>query len=200
MSGAGAPAWRSALRREMWQPLVDNAREAVPAPAGVEARLARIEQESAIRDLLHRYAYCYDGNDVEGAISVFHADCVLINPRGSYVGLEAIRRNYQYLATVQRFSFHHLSNIVIRLSPDGRQALSTAYFHVVQVGNSGAADAGDGSYVDRLVFEDDWKIAERRITFNLTYALSVLPDAWPARPEPSRPEGSREWIGPAFLR
>jgi ketosteroid isomerase-like protein len=184
----------------MWRPLQRNARRPAKRPAGLAERVERFEQEAAIRDLLHAYAYCYDGNDLEGAVAVFHPDCVLVNPRGTYVGSEAIRRNYRYLLSVRRFSFHQLSNIVIRLSPDGHEALSTAYFHVVQIGTAAGADAGDGTYVDRLVRQDGWRIIERRITLNLAYALGVLPEAWPPRPEPSRPEGSRDWIGPAWRR
>ncbi|MBM3491340.1 MAG: nuclear transport factor 2 family protein [Alphaproteobacteria bacterium] len=200
MAKDGKKAWASALDRHMWRPLQRNVARPARRPSGLAERLERIEQEAAIRDLLHSYAYCYDGNDLDGAIAVFHADCVLVNPRGTYVGIEAIGRNYRYLLAARRFSFHHLSNIVVRFAPGGREALSTAYFHVVQIGNAASADAGEGTYVDRLVRQDGWRIIERRITLNVSYAVSVLPEAWPPRPEPSRPEGSRDWIGPAWRR
>ncbi|MDA8253987.1 MAG: nuclear transport factor 2 family protein [Rhodospirillales bacterium] len=197
---ATRPAF-TAIRREMWEPLLQVADAPVGAGASVEARLARIEDEMAVRDLLVKYAYSYDANDIEGVMSVFHPDVVLVNPRGTFIGADAVRRNYQHLLTTRRYSFHHVTNVTVRFSEDRNEALASSYWTDKHVGRSGSIDGSDGTYLDRVVRSgDEWKIIELRITANIFYVMTPLPDPWPPLPEPSKQEGTREWVGPTYVR
>lgn len=190
-----------ALSRNMWEPHLNAANHPRPTTQDIEIRLRMIEEEATIRDLLVKYAYNYDANDVAGVISVFDKDCVLVNPRGTFVGAEEIRRCYAHLITTRRYSFHHVTNVTIRLSEDLAEALSTTYWTDKHVGRTGSIDGSDGTYVDRLrKIGSEWKIVERRITGNIFYVMTPLPDSWPPVPEPTRKESTRDWVGADHMR
>lgn len=200
----------TALRRSMWAPLCELTATAAKQKGSVEQRLGRLENELAVRDVLNKYTYCYDSSDLDGVMSVFHDDCTLVNPRGTYVGAEAIRRNYRYLISCRKFSFHHVSNAVVRLSDEAREAGFTGYFNCVIAFRSGALTGGSGTYAVRLTkVGDEWKIIECRITLNTRHnmtptfsgeiAPSSSPDAPPPPPQPTASESSRDWIGPDAL-
>lgn len=38
--------------------------------------------------------YYYDAAEIENIRTVFADDCVVVNPRGTYIGKEQIRQNY----------------------------------------------------------------------------------------------------------
>lgn len=190
-----------ALSREMWEPHLKAADHPVLTPKDLDARIRLLEEERAIRDLLIKYAYCYDANNVPGVVSVFDKDAVLTNPRGTFVGSEEIRRCYEHLITTRRYSFHHVTNITVRLSEDMNEALATTYWTDKHVGRSGSIDGSDGTYVDRLRKSGaDWRIVERRITANIFYVMTPIPDPWPPVPSPTRPENTREWVGKDYMR
>ena len=190
-----------ALSRDMWSPLLDTANHPQLKPGSLEKRLRRIEEDSAIRDLFVKYCYAYDSNTCDDVMSVFSDDCVLINPRATFVGADAIRRNYDHLMTTRRYSFHHVSNLSIRLNEQMDEASATSYWSDKHVGKSGSIDGSDGTYTDRLKkIDGEWKITERRITANIFYVMTPYPDAWPPLPEPTRKEGTRDWFGSTFMR
>jgi ketosteroid isomerase-like protein len=190
-----------ALSREMWRPMREVASFPQLKPETLEKRIQRIEEELAIRDLLVKYCYSYDSNDLDGVMSTFSADCVLVNPRATFVGAEAIRRNYAHLITTRRYSFHHCTNVTVRLNEPMNEASVTSYWTDKHVGKSGSIDGSDGSYTDRLKkLDGEWKIAERRITANIFYVMTPYPDPWPPLPESTRKEGTRDWFGTEFVR
>ena len=59
------------LQKSMWGLLHAIAHLPVKKPNDLEARLQRLEDELALHDLLSKYTYFYDGNDLEGVMSVF---------------------------------------------------------------------------------------------------------------------------------
>lgn len=187
------------LRAPMWG--IHHALAWVPRrPAGSqEERLRRVEEELAVMDVLARYTYFYDGGDVDGVLSVFHDDCVLINPRGTYVGKEAIRRNYTFLMSLSKVVLHFATNVAVRVADDATQAWMTAYYYSMAATPAGRLVATGGTYADRLVkVGADWKIIERRITYNVRHtAVPEPPGATPVPPAPTRPESSRDIVGPA---
>jgi ketosteroid isomerase-like protein len=189
------------LSRDMWQPLRDNANHSPPRGETIEQRIERLEAESAIRDLLVKYCHCYDSNDIDGVMSTFSEDCVLVNPRATFIGGEAIRRNYNHLISTRRYSFHHVTNVTVRLNQEMNEASVTSYWTDKHVGKSGSIDGSDGTYADRVKKSgNDWKISERRITANIFYVMTPYPDPWPALPEPTKKEGTRDWFGTTYVR
>jgi ketosteroid isomerase-like protein len=158
----------------------------------------RLDEELAVRDVLTRYTYFYDGADVEGLLSVFHPDCTLINPRGTYVGHEAIRRNYAFLMSLSKFVLHFATNVIVRLSKDCSQAWMTAYYYSIAATHDGQLIGTGGTYADRLLkLRDGWKIIERRITYNFRNTLSPAPPVdQPTPPAPTKAQSSRDVLGP----
>lgn len=195
------PPLPQALSHEMWRPLCETAGFPQLKPESLDKRVQRIEEEGAIRDLLVKYCYSYDSNDIDGVMSTFSKDCVLVNPRATFVGAEAIRCNYEHLLTTRRYSMHHVTNVTVRLNEQMNEAAVTSYWSDKHVGKSGSIDGSDGSYSDRVKkIGDEWRIAERRITANIFYVMTPYPDPWPPLPEPTRKEGTRDWFGSTFMR
>lgn len=157
-----------------------------------------IEEELAVKDVLVRYTYFYDGGDLDGVMSVFHDDCVLINPRGTYVGKEAIRRNYGFLIALSKIVLHLAPNAMVRFAEGAKEAWMTAYYYGVAATPERKLIATGGTYADRLVkVKGDWKIIERRITYNFRHTLSPeAPGSFPPAPTPTRKQSSRDIIGP----
>lgn len=192
----------SALNRRMWGPFAEILALAPSRAGELEARVARLEAEREVLELHLRYTYAYDANDVEGVMRCFHDDCVLVNPRGTYVGRDAIAANYTYLVGRRRLSFHSTTNVVVRVSEDGREAGMTAYLNAVTVQASAALVGLSGTYVDRLAKTNDgWRILERRITANLRYQLPPEPKTDAAVPPPPKAsgEGSQDWLAAEAL-
>jgi ketosteroid isomerase-like protein len=186
------------MRGSMWAMHEAVARLPRSQPATVEARLRLIEEEQAARDLLVRYTYFYDAGDLEGVMSVFHDDGVLINPRGTYAGKDAIRRNYAFLISLSKIVFHLAPNVLVRVADDYEQAWMTAYYYGIAVAPDGKLIATAGTYADRLAKTGSgWQIIARRITYNFRNSLTPQPPTdMPAAPTPSRAESSRDLVGP----
>jgi hypothetical protein len=162
-------------------------------PTSLAERLQLLEDEAAVQDVLARYTYFYDAKDVGGLLSVFHEECELINPRGTYIGHEAIRRNYVYLMEQSKVCLHLAPNV----AADRSAAWMTAYYYDISATHDGRLIGTGGTYADNLVPSGDaWKIAARRITYNFRHLL--VPEA-PGRgtpPTPSKEESSRDIVGP----
>jgi ketosteroid isomerase-like protein len=186
------------MRGSMWSVHHALARLGRGRGATVEQRLRLVEEELAAMDLLARYTYFYDGGDLDGVMSVFHDDCVLINPRGTYVGTDAIRRNYAFLISLSKIVLHFTPNVAVRIAEDASEAWMTAYYYAMAATNDAKLVATGGTYADRLVkVGRDWKIIERRITYNFRHtALPEAPGNTPAPPPPTKNQSSRDIIGP----
>jgi ketosteroid isomerase-like protein len=167
-------------------------------PASLEDRVRLLEEEQAARDLLVRYTYFYDAGNLDGVMSVFHDDGVLINPRGTYAGKDAIRRNYGFLISLSKIVFHFAPNVLVRVADDWQQAWMTAYYYGTAVTPDGKLIATAGTYADRLTKTGaDWQIIARRITYNFRNFLTPAPPTdIPSAPAPSRAESSRDLLGP----
>ena len=185
------------LQKSMWGLLQGLVRLPVTRAKDAEARLQRLEDELAVRDLLVRYTYFYDGKDLDGTMSVFDDECKLVNPRGSYFGKDAIRANYKHLISTRKFSFHAASNVAVRFLDNG-DAVMTAFYNSIGIYPSGSIAMVGGTYADKLSKKSgEWKIIERRITYNYRSRLAAENpfDAAKPAPTPTHPETSRDWIG-----
>lgn len=185
------------LRGSMWHVHLGVARQPRARLQSAEDRLQLLEDEAAVRDLLAQYTYFYDAKDIDGLLTVFHDECVLINPRGTYVGHEAIRRNYLYLMEQSKVCLHFASNVMARIAEDRSEAWMTAYYYDISATRNGRLVGTGGTYADSVVPSGAaWKILARRITYNFRHVLAPEAPGGGAPPEPSRKETSRDIVGP----
>jgi ketosteroid isomerase-like protein len=129
----------------------------------LEDRIAILEVEAAARRVLLRYAYCYDAGDVEGLMEIYSEDCVVVNPRGTFVGRDAIRLNYGQAIDEREVAFHHLSNVAVAASPDRAEAWVSAYMYnlAIRDGNAGGTVASCIFHIRRHD-HGAWKVVEFR--------------------------------------
>jgi ketosteroid isomerase-like protein len=166
-----------------------------PSRAALEERVAVLEAESQIRNLLNRYAYGYDGDDLDHLKLIYSDDCLLVNRHGTFVGPGAIRANYQRGVNARAVSFHHLSNVEISLEPSNAEAWVTAYIYnlTVKDGTGGGAMASCVFHVKRNAA--GWLVHECRVV--VTHQHDFLPRAAREsnkKPVPTRPETVAELI------
>jgi len=168
-----------------------------PIGSTIEDRLRLIEEERAVQDVLTRYTHFYDGGDVDGVMSVFHPECTLINPRGTYVGADAIRRNYTFLISLSKIVLHLAPNVIVRVSEGAEHAWMTAYYYSIAADKEGMLIGTGGTYADELVKVDgSWRIIRRRITYNFRHTLVRAPAGEALPPPPTSKESSRDIVGP----
>jgi uncharacterized protein (TIGR02246 family) len=151
---------------------------AAPGPAGtVEERLARVEAERAVRDLLVAYSVHYDAGDLEGVVALFAEDAVLRNLLGEHRGRDEIRANYAFLIKHMGASMHFVSNMTVRIDTP-TSARAACYLHSIASRRvDGYTYATGGTYSDRLELSDGrWQIVERLTTGTIPYDL-VATDA-----------------------
>ncbi len=188
------------LARGNWTPFLWLASQEREPPASLEERVALLEAETDVRDFLTQYAYRWDARDVEGCVSMFSEDAVLITTRGTYEGRDAIRANYEGMAAGKQpgegeGSLHRPVNVLVRIEPGLQQAWLAAYWHVVAQVRSLL-----GNYFMRLVKTDaGWHIADCRIAWDF-YSQHELPtQPYPtlddALGQPTSPETAFDWTG-----
>jgi ketosteroid isomerase-like protein len=166
-----------------------------PSRAALEERVAALEAESQIRNLLNRYAYGYDGDDLDHLKQIYSDDCVVVNRHGTFIGPEAIRANYQRGVNARAVSFHHLSNIEIALEPSNDEAWVTGYIYnlTVKDGTAGGAMASCVFHVRRT--GGVWLVHECRVV--VTNQHDFLPRAAREsnkKPVPTKPQTVAELI------
>ena len=152
-----------------------------------------------VRDVLARYASLLDAGDLDGVMGIFDAQGILVNPRGTFAGRDALRANFAWLMSQRRLVFHTTSNVLVRGSV--REAWLTAYYQIVSVNPVDEMRLSGGTYVLQLVAGGEWVIAAMRITDDYLQVLrpgsSLRPAAEPP-PEPSAPLTSSDWCEDPF--
>jgi SnoaL-like domain len=194
-------AFKSAAS-EMFGPVLHIAGKRTDPNESINAGHLRVTSELAIRDAFCRYHYYYDGRDMASLIKLYSPECILVNPRGTYLGREAVEQSFQYVVAGQGNILHYATNVMVRLDSDPSSALLTAYFIGVAsapgpTGLPRELRASGGTYCNRYVkMGHEWLISEQRVTENFRTALNPL--ALGARgkfPSPSVEESSNDWIG-----
>lgn len=111
------------------------AAKARPVSAGSpEERLARLELENDAKAFITKYSYFFDGKDFEGLMTLYAADCVLVNTAGTYVGIDAIRRMQEGDIGRTQISFHHFNNPMVVIEDlTSRTAYVTAFMYNLAV-------------------------------------------------------------------
>src|SRR4029077_598101 len=90
-----------------------------------------LADELAVREALTRYCHLYDGGALDELMTLYHRDCVVVNPRGTYVGREAIRKNYVYWRALPKLSFPSPANVLVRLDKIRDSSWMTTYLFSV---------------------------------------------------------------------
>lgn len=184
-------------------PFVHIAQSKPTSTAALEARVRRLEDEIAIRDAFSRYHYYYDCGDAESIAGLFTEDAVLVNPRGTYVGRDAVKRNYVYLVNRSGPVFHYATNITVRVDEDEPdEALLTAFLWCVnsvgqdEDGRATRIGAGGGTYAVKWHrFDGTWLMAASRLTLNYKVGFTSPGGAKPGDPpEPDVAESSTDWL------
>lgn len=79
----------------MWEVCAAVARTPRVSDASDDGRRAQVLWEEAeLRDRLATFSFALDRHDLDEVLDFFEDDAVLVNPRGTYEGSEAIRANY----------------------------------------------------------------------------------------------------------
>lgn len=177
------------LAQRSWLPLT-TLLEAEPFPP------ERAGDERAVTEVLTAYTAFYDGHDLARLVSLFAENALLVNPRGSFRGREAIERNFAWLIRQRRRALHLVSNVVARPGESGDCAWLGAYYYVLAEMSDGEVRLGSGTYFLRLCRDAGrWRIQEGRIADAASTVL--VPAAVPTSdapaekpPTPTTPENS----------
>jgi uncharacterized protein (TIGR02246 family) len=136
------------------------------APASMEARLQRMEDQQAIERLLLDYGRTLDNRDFAAYSQLFAANGEWKGALGSYRGPEAIRNAMEKIFTdaaadiPKGMNFHAMSNFIIDIQGDRATARSTFIFYKMN-GNKPEAEVA-GRYEDILVRENGaWRFLQR---------------------------------------
>lgn len=126
----------------------------IPAPASIEARLRRIEDEAAIARLLHAYGRTLDARDFAAYAALFAAEGEWRGALGTFKGPKDIQAAMERIfagATdiPQGSNFHVMSNFVIDVQGDRATARSMFVFYRME-GNKPVGEVA-GRYEDELV-------------------------------------------------
>lgn len=150
-----------------------------------------VEREAAQRVLTY-YCYFYDGHEIGALLGLFDDECRVTNPRGVYVGKDAVRALYSYSMDVPSRRLHFLTNVATWFDRSIEEARVTAYFLAI-----GGIDAPlGGTYLALLRRRKGrWRIGE----MDLTGEVGMDGDRGAARhqrvPEPSLEGSPQAWIG-----
>jgi ketosteroid isomerase-like protein len=130
----------------------------------IDQRIAAIEQSQSVRDRLISYAYHYDAGDVDGVMEHFTDDAVLVSTRGTYVGKSEVERNYRWVNTQRKITYHRVVNEIVHLDPGFEQAWITAYFMTMGLGLDDVRRSMMGNYFIRLErYTGRWYFADMKI-------------------------------------
>ena len=132
----------------------------------LEARIRRLEDLEAIRQLKARYCFlCDAGYDADGLAELFTEDAVWDGGTlGKAEGREKIRKFFQRTPQVMPFSVHMVMNPLITV--DGDTATGTWYlFQAASYAPENAALWGSGRYDEEYVrVGDAWRFRRLRLT------------------------------------
>lgn len=183
-----------AIARTFWGPLkkvIGLGRNRSPQ---LEERLARLEDEQAVRDVHIAYVNAYDSGDLDAVMELFAENALLINSRGSFAGKPLIRQSYEWVNARRVISFHNVTSVLVRFDPDDGAAWLTAYYQVPSKRPSGEIHFNFGTYALRLIRQGvNWRIAQMRITGDLHTSLQPVPtSSVGGGPPPTFEQNSRD--------
>jgi uncharacterized protein (TIGR02246 family) len=132
----------------------------------IEARIARLEAESQIRQLVARYCFTIDDRDLDGVAALFTEDAVVRSADGVMhaAGIAAILEQYRGRFAVLGVGAHYMHDIAIDFAADG-EARGTVSGHA-ELWRNGTMMVAALRYADRYrATATGWRFAERVIQF-----------------------------------
>jgi len=153
----------------------DLARDQLSRPRSTDASLDELREELAVREALARYTYSFDQGDLDGVLTFFTDDSVVIDRHGkTHTGFDEVRANYKRLIETTHRRFHLWTNVVVRFSEGLREAWQIAYFHAYLEPLGGPPQALGGRAADHMVKRDgQWRMRQRSVSVDLDYALDA---------------------------
>jgi ketosteroid isomerase-like protein len=161
----------------------------------LEDRLAVLELESAARNLLNQYAYCYDGGDLDRLMDIYADDCVVVNKHGTFAGVAAIRANYERAINDCDISFHGLSNVEVSPSEDRASAWVVGYLYNLAV-RKNEPTGTMASFVFHIARQaaGGWKVTESRIVISNQHSFAPRVTPSGISPPPTNPSTADDLI------
>jgi hypothetical protein len=163
------------LKREVTSPRHPREeREMTPSADSLEARIQRLEDIEAIRNLKMTYAkLCDEGYDADGIVALYGEDDVSWESDvfGTHVGRDGIHEWFENVDEEILWALHFMINPSIQVSEDGQTA--TGSFYLLELATMTAPDGGDpdpvimtGKYNDEFVKVDgEWRFKRIEINF-----------------------------------
>lgn len=155
---------------------------------GLAARIGRLEDIEAIKQLKARYAQgCDPTHNVEFLMSLFTEDAVFdVGERyGRYEGKAAIRKFLQGADGIIPWAIHYVISPVIELAEDAGTARGT--WHLWELANMMNTNTGEqeavwiaGAYHDEFVKQDgQWRISKVVLKMEI---MSPYAEGWAKKP------------------
>lgn len=150
------------------------------AEPSLEARIRRLEDLEALRQLKHRYcAYCDDGYDANRLAPLFTEDAVWDGGvMGRYQGSDAIHAFFAGTSKLVPFAIHHVTNAILQV--EGDRATGRWYlWEPIVFARGDQALWLAGRYDDRYRREPDgWRFEHVRVDVRM---LSPYEEGWAKR-------------------
>lgn len=158
---------------------------ALAADASIEARLQRLEDESAIRQRLQDYMGVLASRDWDTYVTYFTDDAAIVMPEGTVVGHEAIKTRMSNASErmakaaegkPKRRQADLLS--VQSLKVDGDTATATSRFVFIrEMQDIQFRVGGSGLYIDKWRRGADgiWRISERVVDYDMLPGVPQIP-------------------------
>ena len=147
--------------------------------ASLEDRIARLEAESQIRQLVARYCFYIDDRRIDDIASLFTHDARLRSSDGvmDATGVDAIIEQYHRRFDVLGPGHHFMHDIQIDFVGDGRSEATGRVTGHAELWRTGKMMVTALRYKDLYRNTDDgWKLADREISFLYYVPVSEYPD------------------------
>jgi uncharacterized protein (TIGR02246 family) len=140
----------------------------------VEDRIASLETDRELRDLLARYIDALDSGDLDAIMRFIRDDCVIVGPRGTLVGKDDIRRDYEFVLANSTARVHRATNVVVRLAADDEAWIASRNTAILRRRDD-TLIAVVAVVVDRLLKDGEWRMQQRRVAPVVSYSLEQGP-------------------------
>lgn len=130
----------------------------------IDERVARVEAELAVRNLIADYALGLDTGDAERFMSVWSREATWVNGGTPYSGREAIRTEVERQWGRRSLVHHWTTNSSVSVDVEAGRAVALSDVHVRAVDAGGAGSHVGGRYRDSFVREDGaWRMSRREV-------------------------------------
>jgi uncharacterized protein (TIGR02246 family) len=140
----------------------------------IEDRIALLEADLELRDVLARYIDALDSGDLEAIMRFIHDDCVIVGPRGTLVGKDEIRRDYEFILANSTARVHRATNVVVRVVADNEAWIASRNSAILRRRDDKLV-AVVAIVVDQLLKDGDWRMRQRRVEPIVSYSPKEEP-------------------------